>query len=117
MYIESRSRVESTEKMVYSKLHLVDLAGSERTKKTGTAGKQLVEARHINKSLSYLEQVVLALSDRKRDHVPYRQTMLTNYLRDSIGGNCKTVMIANVQCQGSFIEETISTLKFSTRMM
>jgi len=55
IYIESRSRVESTEKMVYSKLHLVDLAGSERTKKTGTKGSQLIEARHINKSLSYLE--------------------------------------------------------------
>jgi kinesin family protein 6/9 len=55
MYIQSRSRVESTEKMTYSKLHLVDLAGSERTKKTGTSGSQLNEARHINKSLSYLE--------------------------------------------------------------
>ena len=117
IYIESRSRVESTEKMVYSKLHLVDLAGSERTKKTGTAGGQLKEARHINKSLSYLEQVVLALSDRKRDHIPYRQTMLTNFLRDSVGGNCKTVMVANVHCVKQHIEETISTLKFATRMM
>jgi len=61
--------------------------------------------------------VVLALSDRKRDHVPYRQTTLTNYLRDSVGGNCKTVMIANIQCQKAHIEETISTLKFATRMM
>lgn len=59
----------------------------------------------------------MALSDKKRDHVPYRQTMLTNYLRDSIGGNCKTVMVANVQCVKSHIEETISTLKFATRMM
>jgi kinesin family protein 6/9 len=55
LHIESRSRVESTEKIVYSKLHLVDLAGSERTKKTGTSGGQLTEARHINQSLSYLE--------------------------------------------------------------
>ena len=60
---------------------------------------------------------MLALSDKKRDHIPYRQTMLTNFLRDSIGGNCKTVMVANVQCQKSHIEETISTLKFATRMM
>ena len=96
IHIEQRSRVESLEKMIYSKLHLVDLAGSERVKKTNTSGGQLVEARHINKSLSYLEQVVLALSDRKRDHVPYRQTTLTNFLRDSLGGNCKTVVIANV---------------------
>ena len=117
MYIESRSRVESTEKIVYSKLQLVDLAGSERTKKTGTHGTQLTEARYINKSLTFLEQVVLALSDRKRDHIPYRQAMLTNYLRDSIGGNCKTCMVANVQCQKLHIEETISTLKFAQRMM
>ena len=48
LHIESRSRVESTEKIVYSKLHMVDLAGSERTKKTGTSGGQLNEARHIN---------------------------------------------------------------------
>lgn len=117
LHIESRSRVESTEKIVFSKLHLVDLAGSERTKKTGTGGKQLEEAQHINKSLSYLEQVVLALSDKKRDHIPYRQTTLTNLLRDSLGGNCKTVMIANVHCSKQHIEETISTLKFATRMM
>ena len=117
VHIESRSRVESQEKIVFSKLHLVDLAGSERTKKTGTKGGQLVEARHINKSLSYLEQVVLALSDKKRDHVPYRQTTLTNFLRDSLGGNCKTVVISNVHCVKSHLEETISTLKFSTRMM
>ena len=103
--------------MIYSKLHLVDLAGSERTKKTNTHGGQLNEARHINKSLSYLEQVVLALSDRKRDHIPYRQTTLTNFLRDSLGGNCKTVMIANIQCLRTHLEETISTLKFSSRMM
>jgi len=76
-----------------------------------------VEARHINQSLTFLEQVVLALSDQKRDHIPYRQAMLTNYLRDSLGGNCKTVMVANVQCQKLHIEETISTLKFATRMM
>jgi kinesin family member 6/9 len=103
--------------MTYSKLHLVDLAGSERTKKTETSGHQLTEARHINKSLTFLEQVVLALSDRKRDHIPYRQAMLTNFLRDSLGGNCMTVMVANVQVVRQHIEETISTLKFATRMM
>jgi len=63
IHIESRSRVESTEKIVASKLHLVDLAGSERLKKTATSGVQLNEARYINKSLTFLEQVVLALSD------------------------------------------------------
>ena len=64
-----------------------------------------------------MEQVVLALSDRKRDHIPYRQTTLTNFLRDSVGGNCKTVMLANIHCTAQHLEETISTLKFATRMM
>ncbi len=55
IYLESKSRHESTEKVVYSKLHLVDLAGSERTKKTGATGINLKEATYINKSLSFLE--------------------------------------------------------------
>lgn len=117
IHIESRSRVESTEKIVCSKLHLVDLAGSERTKKTGTHGKQLIEAQHINKSLSFLEQVVLALSEKNKEYIPYRQTTLTNFLRDSLGGNCMTVMVANVHVTSNHLEETISTLKFATRMM
>lgn len=106
MQIESRSRVESADKVVFSKLHLVDLAGSERTKKTGSDGQVLKEAQFINKSLSFLEQVVLALSDKKRDHIPYRQAKLTNYLRDSLGGNCRTVMIANIWPEKRFYEET-----------
>ncbi len=88
--------MESSEKVVMSKINLVDLAGSERTKKTGSEGKTLVEAQFINKSLSFLEQVVVALSESKRDHIPYRQNKLTYLLKDSIGGNSKTCMIANV---------------------
>ena len=96
---------------------MVDLAGSERTKKTGSEGLTLKEAAYINKSLSFLEQVVVALCDRKRDHVPYRQSRLTHLLKDSIGGNCKTLMVANVWPEPQHLEETISTLKFATRMM
>lgn len=117
VYLESRSRVESADKVTYSKLHLVDLAGSERTKKTGTSGHTRIEASYINKSLSFLEQVVLALCDRQRDHIPYRQAKLTNFLRDSLGGNCKTVMVANVWPERNHLEECNSTLKFATRMM
>jgi len=117
MHIQSRSRVESQDKVTYSKLNLVDLAGSERTKKTGSEGLTLKEATFINKSLSYLEQVVIALCQTKRDHIPYRQAKLTNILRDSLGGNCKTVMLANIWAEPSHIEETISTLKFATRML
>ena len=117
LHIESRSRVESADKVTYSKLHLVDLAGCERTKKSQATGLRMNEAQAINKSLSFLEQVVLALSDKKRDHIPYRQAKLTNFLRDSIGGNCKTVMVANIWPEARNMEEVASTLKFATRMM
>jgi kinesin family protein 6/9 len=117
IYLESRSKIESSEKVVYSKLNLVDLAGSERVGKTGSTGQTLKEAKYINQSLSYLEQVVLALASRSRDHVPYRQSKLTNVLRDSLGGNCKTRMVANIWAEPEQLDETISTLKFSTRMM
>ncbi len=117
VHIESRSRVESSDKVIYSKLHLVDLAGSERTKKTGSAGIILKEATFINKSLSFLEQVVVALCDKRRDHIPYRQSKLTNLLRDALGGNSKTLMVANVWPEPYHLEECNSTLKFATRMM
>lgn len=117
LHIETRSRVESTDKVINSKLHMVDLAGSERCKKTGSSGLTLKEATFINKSLSFLEQVVIALSSSVRDHIPYRQSKLTNLLRDSLGGNCKTVMVANIWPESSHLEETVGTLKFATRMM
>ena len=117
IHLEIRSKVESSEKVIMSKINLVDLAGSERTKKTGSEGKTLVEAQFINKSLSFLEQVVVALSESKRDHIPYRQNKLTYLLKDSIGGNSKTCMIANIWPEESHLEETISTLKFAGRMM
>jgi len=117
IYVESRSKVESTEKVINSKLQLVDLAGSERLKKTGTDGVMLKEATYINKSLSFLEQVVMALGNKHRDHVPYRQSKLTHMLKDSLGGNCKTTMVANVWPEANKIEESASTLRFATRMM
>lgn len=117
IHIESKSRVDSNEKVIVSKLHLVDLAGSERTKKTNSEGITLKEAQFINKSLSFLEQVVVAVTDKGRSHVPYRQSKMTNILKDSIGGNCKTLMIANVWPEPTNIEESISTFKFASRMM
>ncbi|KAJ3032119.1 UNVERIFIED_CONTAM: Kinesin-like protein kif9 [Siphonaria sp. JEL0065] len=117
IYLESRSRVESSERVISSKLNLVDLAGSERISKTHTQGLSLKEAMYINKSLTFLEQVIIALSDRKRDHIPYRQSKLTHVLRDSLGGSCNTLMIANIWGEKEHIEETISTLRFATRMM
>lgn len=117
IYVESRSRVESSEKVIFSKLHLVDLAGSERVKKTGSDGVMPKEATFINKSLTFLEQVVVALGNKHRDHIPYRQSKLTHILKDSLGGNCKTTMVANIWPEGKMLEETASTLRFATRMM
>eukprot|EP01028_Stygiella_incarcerata_P008109 TRINITY_DN3446_c0_g1_i1.p1 TRINITY_DN3446_c0_g1~~TRINITY_DN3446_c0_g1_i1.p1 ORF type:complete len:836 (+),score=260.83 TRINITY_DN3446_c0_g1_i1:145-2508(+) len=117
IHLEMRSRVESGGKTVRCKLNLVDLAGSERASKTMSVGTVLKEASYINKSLSFLEQVVIALSTPGREHIPYRQTKLTNVLKDSLGGNCKTSLIANIWAEPTFLDETISTLKFATRMM
>ncbi|XP_029611787.1 kinesin-like protein KIF9 isoform X3 [Salmo trutta] len=116
VHIESRSRTLSDAKYVTSKLNLVDLAGSERLGKTGSGGQVLKEAMYINKSLSFLEQAILALADRRRDHIPFRQTKLTHALKDSLGGNCNTVLVANIYGEASQIEETLSTLRFASRM-
>merc|ERR1719311_1964267 len=70
--------------------------------------------RHV---LTFLEQVVIALTERNREHIPYRQAKLTHYLKDSLGGNSDTKMIANIWPEGSHVEETYSTLKFCRRMM
>lgn len=116
--VESRTRVDCGSASVnYSRLNFLDLAGSERIKKTGSTGVVLKEAGYINKSLSFLEQVVLALSGKKNAYVPYRSCRLTHVLFDSLGGNCKTRVICNVSTELSNLEETISSLKFVTRMM
>ncbi|KAJ8375026.1 hypothetical protein SKAU_G00056060 [Synaphobranchus kaupii] len=116
VHIESHSRTLSDAKYVTSKLNLVDLAGSERLGKTGSEGQILKETMYINKSLSFLEQAILALADRRRDHVPFRQSKLTHALKDSLGGNCNTVLVANIYGEAAQIEETLSTLRFASRM-
>lgn len=99
-----------------SKLHLVDLAGSERVNKTGSMGTVQKEANYINRSLSYLEQVVLALTQANRDHIPYRQSKLTHLVKDSLGGNCQTVLVACVWPRRDHAWETLSTMRFAARM-
>lgn len=121
VYLEMKSRIESNEKVITSKLNFVDLAGSERVKKTGSTGITLKEATYINKSLTFLEQVAVALSDkssnsRSKEYIPYRQSKLTHLLKDSIGGNCRTVMIATVWPEEPYLFETLSTLNFAKRM-
>ncbi|XP_053488387.1 kinesin-like protein KIF6 isoform X2 [Ictalurus furcatus] len=99
-----------------SKLHLVDLAGSERVGKTGVGGQILTEAKYINLSLHYLEQVITALSEKNRSHIPYRNSMMTSVLRDSLGGNCMTTMIAMVSVDKRNVDESISTCRFAQRV-
>ncbi|XP_060788816.1 kinesin-like protein KIF6 [Neoarius graeffei] len=99
-----------------SKLHLVDLAGSERVGKTGVGGQILTEAKYINRSLHYLEQVITALSEKNRSHIPYRNSMMTSVLRDSLGGNCMTTMIAMVSVEKRNVDESISTCRFAQRV-
>ncbi|XP_009807955.2 kinesin-like protein KIF9 [Gavia stellata] len=116
IYIESRFRVFSDVKCIHSKINLIDLAGSERLSKTGSEGQVLKEATYINKSLSFLEQIIVALADPKRDHIPFRQSKLTHVLKDSLGGNCNTVLVANICGEAVHVEETLSSLRFATRM-
>ncbi|XP_018324670.1 kinesin heavy chain-like isoform X2 [Agrilus planipennis] len=108
--------VGGTGKIRRSKLNLVDLAGSERIYKSNVTGVTLMEAKSINLSLYYLEQVILALSEAKRSHVPYRNSIMTNILKDSLGGNCFTLMLATVTISPYNFEETLSTCKFSQRV-
>jgi len=97
------------------KLNLVDLAGSERQSKTQASGDRLKEATKINLSLSALGNVISALVDGKSRHIPYRDSKLTRLLQDSLGGNTKTVMIANVGPADYNFDETVSTLRYANR--
>lgn len=97
------------------KLNMVDLAGSERQTKTGATGERLKEATKINLSLSALGNVISALVDGKSTHVPYRDSKLTRLLQDSLGGNARTVMVANIGPASYNFEETITTLRYANR--
>nr|XP_054965777.1 kinesin-like protein KIF9 isoform X3 [Pan paniscus] len=116
IYIEAHSRTLSEEKYITSKINLVDLAGSERLGKSGSEGQVLKEATYINKSLSFLEQAIIALGDQKRDHIPFRQCKLTHALKDSLGGNCNMVLVTNIYGEAAQLEETLSSLRFASRM-
>ncbi|XP_032679944.1 osmotic avoidance abnormal protein 3-like [Odontomachus brunneus] len=97
------------------RLHLVDLAGSERQTRTGATGDRLKEAASINLSLSALGNVISALAAGNGRHVPYRDSKLTRLLRDSLGGNARTLMIACVSPSDVDAEETLSTLRYAAR--
>uniref|UniRef100_A0A8D2M714 Kinesin family member 13A n=1 Tax=Zonotrichia albicollis TaxID=44394 RepID=A0A8D2M714_ZONAL len=103
-----------------SKVSLVDLAGSERVSKTGAAGERLKEGSNINKSLSTLGLVISSLADQaagkgKNKFVPYRDSVLTWLLKDNLGGNSQTAMIATISPAADNYEETLSTLRYADR--
>lgn len=103
------------QKKLSGKLYLVDLAGSEKVSKTGAEGTVLDEAKNINKSLSALGNVISALADGNKTHIPYRDSKLTRILQESLGGNARTTIV--ICCSpASFNEaETKSTLDFGRR--
>ncbi|XP_054013646.1 kinesin-like protein KIF13B isoform X8 [Hylaeus anthracinus] len=105
-----------------SRMSLVDLAGSERAVKTGAVGDRLKEGSNINKSLTTLGLVISKLADQnsgsnknKDKFVPYRDSVLTWLLKDNLGGNSKTVMVATVSPAADNYEETLSTLRYADR--
>ena len=103
----------------FSKLSLIDLAGSERAAATNNKGIRLIEGANINRSLLTLGNCINALCDAnlkgKKVHIPYRDSKLTRLLKDSLGGNARTVMIANVSPSINTFDDTYNTLKYANR--
>ena len=124
LHIESRTATGAVTNTRFARMTLVDLAGSERQSDTQAAGDTLREAGKIHRSLLALLNVIKALCDNaivaqtgrgQQRHVPYRDSRLTFLLKDSLGGNTKTWMIANVSPSELSFGETLSTLKFAQR--
>ncbi|EEY58222.1 kinesin-like protein [Phytophthora infestans T30-4] len=109
------SRSHAVLQVKFGKLSLVDLAGSERAAVTQNRGQRLLEGANINRSLLALGNCINALGEKGATFVPYRDSKLTRLLKDSLGGNCRTVMIANVSLAASSVEETLNTLKYANR--
>ncbi|KAM6163559.1 kinesin-like protein KIF18B [Rhynchocyon petersi] len=118
IFVKQQDRVPGlTQAFQVAKMSLIDLAGSERASSTHAKGERLREGANINRSLLALINVLNALADAKgrKSHVPYRDSKLTRLLKDSIGGNCRTVMIAAVSPSSLAYEDTYNTLKYADR--
>jgi GNAT superfamily N-acetyltransferase len=103
----------------YAKLNLIDLAGSERASVTKNKGMRLIEGANINKSLLTLGNCINALSEKSEKgskiYIPYRDSKLTRLLKDSLGGNSRTIMIANISPFIYNFDDTYNTLKYAER--
>ncbi|NXF51605.1 KI18B protein, partial [Oceanites oceanicus] len=118
IYVKQQDRIGGlTQDLQVAKMSLVDLAGSERASVANTRGERLREGANINRSLLALINVINALADAKskKTHIPYRDSKLTRLLKDSIGGNCRTIMIAAVSSSMLAYEDTYNTLKYANR--
>ncbi|XP_008052975.1 kinesin-like protein KIF18A [Carlito syrichta] len=118
IHLRQRDRTASINQNVcIAKMSLIDLAGSERASATSAKGTRFVEGTNINRSLLALGNVINALGNmkRKNQHIPYRDSKLTHLLKDSLGGNCQTIMIAAVSPSSMFYDDTYNTLKYANR--
>ncbi|XP_044062408.1 kinesin-like protein KIF18A [Siniperca chuatsi] len=118
IYLKQQDKTASLNPNVcIAKMSLIDLAGSERASATNAKGARLREGANINRSLLALGNVINALADpkSKKTHIPYRDSKLTRLLKDSLGGNCRTVMIANVSPSSKSYDDTHNTLKYANR--
>ncbi|KAM9410215.1 kinesin-like protein KIF18A [Pholidichthys leucotaenia] len=118
IYLRQQDKTASLNPNVcIAKMSLIDLAGSERASATNAKGMRLREGANINRSLLALGNVINALADpkSKKAHIPYRDSKLTRILKDSLGGNCRTVMIANVSPSSKSYDDTHNTLKYANR--
>jgi kinesin family protein 3/17 len=106
--------IEENGKIKSGKLNLVDLAGSERVGKTNATGQTFDEGKKINLSLTALGSVIDALSTNRK-YIPYKDSKLTRLLADSLGGNTKTVMFANISPASYNYDETLGTLRYASR--